>query len=231
MKDPAFLFYPGDYICETMGMSRIERDCFMDLILLQFNHYHFTAHQAENVLKEDFAGVWLNIKERFIQEGEYYFNVSIRTAIAKRKAYVKSRQEIAMSGKKKKKAQPGETRSSLFRIREISEPGKSHEKEEHIPVQKRKHLSPALIMNGIIEIWDQSSEAVKKEFKQAIWDGFFLDKTWITETCKVSGYNAKSFEAALKEFLKDQGATDDIARGMKALKRHFINKFKKRITA
>ena len=108
MKDPAFLFYPGDYICETMGMSRIERDCFMDLILLQFNHYHFTAHQAENVLKEDFAGVWLNIKERFIQEGEYYFNVSIRTAIAKRKAYVKSRQEIAMSGKKKKKAQPGE---------------------------------------------------------------------------------------------------------------------------
>jgi len=36
-KDPAFLFYPNDYIGGTMGMTFEEKGAYIELLMLQFN--------------------------------------------------------------------------------------------------------------------------------------------------------------------------------------------------
>ena len=51
-KDPAFLFYPNDYIGGTMGMTFEEKGAYIELLMLQFNRGHMTTHMIghmENV--------------------------------------------------------------------------------------------------------------------------------------------------------------------------------------
>ena len=43
-KDPAFLFYPNDYIGGTMGMTFEEKGAYMDVLMMQFNRGHMTEH-------------------------------------------------------------------------------------------------------------------------------------------------------------------------------------------
>jgi len=35
-KDPAFLFYPGDWQLGTMHLTLLEKGCYMELLVLQF---------------------------------------------------------------------------------------------------------------------------------------------------------------------------------------------------
>lgn len=229
MKDPAVLFYPGDYICETMGMSRVERDCYMDLYILQFNQYHFTKEMAKNVLKEDFERVWENIKGRFIEEGEYFYNGNLRAGIAKRRAYTASRKAIADKRKKKGETMEENQEQEKIKFEEEKKDQKIKDNEIHVPVQKRDHLSPGALVNGCQDIWEKMTEAKRKAYKEDIWQIFVGDKTFIRNACKTGGWMEKDFERALKDFLKEQAITEDINRGEKALKRHFINKYKKSI--
>ncbi|MHA2039809.1 MAG: hypothetical protein ACW98X_25615, partial [Promethearchaeota archaeon] len=39
-KDPAFLFYPGDWLGGTMLFSRAHKGAYMDLLMAQFNNGH-----------------------------------------------------------------------------------------------------------------------------------------------------------------------------------------------
>ena len=43
-KDPAFLFYPNDYIGGTMGMTFEEKGAYIELLMLQFNRGHMDGH-------------------------------------------------------------------------------------------------------------------------------------------------------------------------------------------
>jgi hypothetical protein len=104
MKDPAFLFYPGDWLTSTMGMSRKERDCYMQLWILQFSAWQFTIEQAKNELKEDFEEVWENIKEKFHCENGIYHNEYLRDKIIKRMNYCKNRRDIKVKSLEKKKS-------------------------------------------------------------------------------------------------------------------------------
>lgn len=37
-KDPAFLFYPGDWLGGTMGMSLTQKGAYFHLLMVQFNN-------------------------------------------------------------------------------------------------------------------------------------------------------------------------------------------------
>lgn len=262
MKNPAYLFYPGDWQVDTAGMSRVERDCYHDLHQLQFSLGSFTEYQAKNHLKEDFAENWLVLKYKFIEEDGRYYNEQLRQRIEERKAYVASRKPGAQALKakielmkkeleKKEKElsamseaapEPGAKKRKSIRAlldnTEISKPeikaGPTKKKgakmkEEHIPVQKQEHLSPQALTMGIEAYWQQMTEPQKKQYRKDIWDLFFQDRVWIKEVCKMKAWSEKDFSEKLKDFLKDQALTDDIARGEKALQRHFLNKYKKQI--
>jgi uncharacterized protein YdaU (DUF1376 family) len=70
-KDPAFLFYPGDWVGGTMGMTFEEKGAYMELLMLQFNRGHMSKHMMGQTVgqlldkildkfKEDDNGLWYN---------------------------------------------------------------------------------------------------------------------------------------------------------------------------
>ena len=106
-KDPAFLFYPNDWLGGTMGMSAEQKGAYIDLLVYQFNnHGHFTEAQAKQVLSICFASVWQVVKMKFKNEGEnseFLYNERLREEIEKRQAFSESRRNNALHEKKPRK--------------------------------------------------------------------------------------------------------------------------------
>jgi len=99
-KDPAFLFYPNDYIGGTMGMSFEEKGCYMELLMMQFNQGKFTEAQAKQVLSICFNVAWPKIKNKFKSNGDLFWNVRLQEEIEKRRKFTESRRSNASNPKK-----------------------------------------------------------------------------------------------------------------------------------
>src|SRR5574343_1424720 len=88
MKDPAFLFYPNDWLGGTLGMTFEEKGAYMELLMLQFNRGHMTGHMIGQTVGQN----WDKIKDKFIQDEKgLYYNTRLEIEIEKRKSFVKSR--------------------------------------------------------------------------------------------------------------------------------------------
>lgn len=99
-KDPAFLFYPGDWLGGTMLLTRHQKGCYIDLLMAQFNKGPLSLDQIKTLLGQDQA-VWTVLQEKFIRDssGKYY-NEKMAAEIEKRKNFVSSRSN-GKAGKKK----------------------------------------------------------------------------------------------------------------------------------
>lgn len=87
-KDPAFLFYPNDYIGGTMGMTFEEKGAYIELLMLQFNRGHMTIHMIGHAIGQ----LWDNIQDKFkVDENGLYYNARLDLEISNRKNYVQSR--------------------------------------------------------------------------------------------------------------------------------------------
>lgn len=87
-KDPAFLFYPNDYLGGTMGMTFDEKGAYMELLMLQFNRGHMTKHMIGQTIGQLFG----RIEDKFeVDEQGLYYNKRLEEEINKRKNFVKSR--------------------------------------------------------------------------------------------------------------------------------------------
>jgi uncharacterized protein YdaU (DUF1376 family) len=87
-KDPAFLFYPGDYVSGTMGMTFEEKGAYMDLLMLQFNRGHMNTHMIQHTV----GHLWEQVKCKFIQDNEgLWYNVRLDVEKEKRKTFTESR--------------------------------------------------------------------------------------------------------------------------------------------
>lgn len=87
-KDPAFLFYPNDYLGGTMGMTFEEKGAYMELLMLQFNRGHMTEHMIGHTIGQ----LWKNIKDKFIQDEQgLWYNSRLDEEKSKRMAFTKSR--------------------------------------------------------------------------------------------------------------------------------------------
>jgi uncharacterized protein YdaU (DUF1376 family) len=87
-KDPAFLFYPNDWIGGTMGMTFEEKGAYMELLMLQFNRGHMTSHMIGQTVGQ----LWDKIQDKFIQDknGRWY-NVRLEQEQIRRKSFTASR--------------------------------------------------------------------------------------------------------------------------------------------
>lgn len=90
-KDPAFLFYPGDWLGGTMLFTRHQKGCYIDLLMAQFNSGPLSLEHIKALLGQDQA-VWtvLQIKFKLDNNGKF-FNEKLATEIEKRKSFVASR--------------------------------------------------------------------------------------------------------------------------------------------
>ena len=94
-KDPAFLFYPADYIIGTMGMSFEEKGAYMELLMMQFSRGHMTSLMIGQVVGQ----LWDKIKDKFAQdENGLWYNERLEMEKMKRINYTESRRNN-MSGK------------------------------------------------------------------------------------------------------------------------------------
>jgi uncharacterized protein YdaU (DUF1376 family) len=101
-KDPAFLFYPGDYVSGTMGMTFEEKGAYMDLLMLQFNRGHMNTHMIQHTV----GHLWEQVKCKFIQDDEgLWYNVRLDVEKEKRKTFTESRRNN-MKPKNKPKVEP-----------------------------------------------------------------------------------------------------------------------------
>ena len=87
-KDPAFLFYPNDWIGGTMGMTFEQKGAYMELLMLQFNRGHMTEHMIGHTV----GLLWDGVKDKFIQDdGGLWYNVRLEEEKTKRKEFTASR--------------------------------------------------------------------------------------------------------------------------------------------
>ena len=94
-KDPAFLFYPNDYIGGTMGMTFEEKGAYMELLMMQFNRGHMTTHMIGQTIGQ----LWDKIEVKFIQDGKgLWYNRRLEEEQIKRQEFTKSRRNN-VSGK------------------------------------------------------------------------------------------------------------------------------------
>ena len=89
-KDPAFLFYPNDYIGGTLGMSFEEKGAYMELLMTQFNNGHMTSHMVKQVV----GHLWDGISEKFTQDDKgLWYNKRLEDEQVKRKNFTTSRRK------------------------------------------------------------------------------------------------------------------------------------------
>jgi uncharacterized protein YdaU (DUF1376 family) len=87
-KDPAFLFYPNDYIGGTMGMTLEEKGAYIELLMLQFNRGHMTYDMVYHTVGD----LWDRIKDKFQEDGNgCFYNVRLGEEKEKRKMFTESR--------------------------------------------------------------------------------------------------------------------------------------------
>jgi uncharacterized protein YdaU (DUF1376 family) len=93
-KDPAFLFYPGDWMGGTMLFSRHQKGCYIDLLMCQFQSGHMTLEDVVTILGyDDYEKHWESrLKAKFVQDSEgKYYNQKLEDEQNKRKRYTESR--------------------------------------------------------------------------------------------------------------------------------------------
>ena len=90
-KDPAFLFYPGDWNLGTMHMNLLEKGAYMELLMLQFARGKFTLAHAKHMLNGSFDIVWPCVSEKFKTDGTFFWNERLEEEKIKRSKYTESR--------------------------------------------------------------------------------------------------------------------------------------------
>lgn len=100
MKDPAFLFYPGDWITGTMGMTLEEKGAYLELLVMQFSRGHMTSHmigltvgqlfgRIQDKFKQDDDGLWYNERLDYEKEARIRFTQSRRNNLSGTNQYTK----------------------------------------------------------------------------------------------------------------------------------------------
>jgi hypothetical protein len=94
-KDPAFLFYPGDWTGGTLTFTRELKGAYMDLLMAQFNHGHLPLEDIQFILGVDFDRLWREkLQKKFkIDPNGLLYNARLEEEQMKRKAYTQSRRD------------------------------------------------------------------------------------------------------------------------------------------
>ncbi len=92
-KDPAFLFYPNNWMGGTMIMTRHQKGCYMDLLIAQFNNGPLSLETIKSVLGTDQAA-WTVLSKKFKQDSDgNFFNEKLATEMKKRQKFTKAQKE------------------------------------------------------------------------------------------------------------------------------------------
>lgn len=180
-KDPAFLFYPNDYIGGTMGMTFEEKGAYVDLLMLQFNRGHMTSHMVGQVIGQLEAEVQAEILAKFkIDEKGLYYNVRLEAEVNKRKGFVVSRNNN-LSGKNQYSKEAGHMGGHVT----------SHMEDENVNVNSNDDKIKKGVEIEKMKTWRNDFETYLEECKKA-FRSFHDDKEKMNEQQRLNpGINIK----------------------------------------
>jgi hypothetical protein len=94
-KDPAFLFYPGDFNEGTQDFTNEEVGAYLRLLLFQFAQGHLSLDRIRRRLGyDDFTKLWPTLKVKFVTDKNgLFFNIRLEEEQIKRSTYCKSRRD------------------------------------------------------------------------------------------------------------------------------------------
>lgn len=99
-KDPAFLFYPGDFLVGVSDLTMDERGQYITLLCLQFTK----GHLSEKVMKIAVGKISADVLAKFVQDEDgNYYNERLEHEITKRQKYSESRSLNGSKGGRPKK--------------------------------------------------------------------------------------------------------------------------------
>lgn len=108
-KDPAFLFYTGDFIAGIQDLTFEERGQYITLLCLQ----HQKGHLSDKLIKLSVGNATADVMAKFRQDSAgLWFNHRLDEEIAKRKAHGEKQRERALEGWKKRKTEATSSKSS-----------------------------------------------------------------------------------------------------------------------
>ena len=206
-KDPAFLFYPNDWLGGTMGMTFEEKGAYLELLMLQFNRGHMTADMINHMV----GHLWDKVKEKFIEdENGLWYNSRLELEQQKRKNFTKSRKNN-LSGK------------NQF----TSLTNKGTLKKAHMPPHMENENENEVV-NVMVSVENRNlNDAQKKKRFEAISKDLFNSKDWLAT---VSDLISKPNDVVIKlldEFLKEIRVAESYTRSISEIKKHFGNWAKK----
>jgi uncharacterized protein YdaU (DUF1376 family)/uncharacterized protein YegP (UPF0339 family) len=154
-KDPAFLFYPNDWIGGTMGMTFEEKGAYMELLMMQFNRGHMTTHMVGQVVGQ----IWDKIKEKFTQDEQgMWYNRRLEEEKNKRQKFTQSRRNnISGENQYTKKIELTTTSE-----RSYDHHMTTHMEDVNVNVNEIDYFFNSLIF---IENWKTWKEYKKNQFK------------------------------------------------------------------
>lgn len=147
-KDPAFLFYPGDWLGGTLGMTFEEKGAYMEVLMLQFNRGHMEGHMVGQVVGQ----VWDKIRHKFQQDEKgLWYNVRLELEINRRKCFIDSRKNN-LTGKNQHGHKEGRMGGHMTKHMENINVNESKDEIKDKGVQGEKEINHHLV------------ELVRKEF-------------------------------------------------------------------
>jgi hypothetical protein len=105
MKDPAFLFYPSDWLGGTLGMTFEQKGAYMGLLILQFHSGPFDENTARLLVGE----IWNKIAHKFSKTNCKFYNERLKEEKLKRIQYSDKQRERIKKRWNKKDVKDGNT--------------------------------------------------------------------------------------------------------------------------
>lgn len=158
-KDPAFLFYPNDWMGGTMTMTRHLKGCYMDLLIAQFNNGPLSLETIKAVLGTDQAS-WTVLSVKFKEDSNgNFFSERLATEIEKRRKFSKNQKDRIQNywDEKKKKEYRGIFHGNTTEL-PIENGNREEKKEKEIPDKRLEEM----IVPEIIRIWKDSNPGYRE---------------------------------------------------------------------
>ncbi len=202
MSDPAFLFYPNDYLGGTLGMTFEEKGAYIELLMMQFNLGHLQESKILKMLGSS-SELWESIKLKFvIDENGLYYNKRLEYEQIKRRKYSESRRNNKMGKNQHSKSGHMLGHMTTHMIGHMENENENRNKDininkESITVNTKKEEKSD---------WRNSFDVYKAELKQA-YISLINDVEYIKQR---QGYhNNLDIQKSLEKACVDYWATEE----------------------
>ncbi len=202
MSDPAFLFYPNDYLGGTLGMTFEEKGAYIELLMMQFNLGHLQESKILKMLGSS-SDLWESIKLKFvIDENGLYYNKRLEYEQIKRRKYSESRRNNKMGKNQHSKSGHMLGHMTTHMIGHMENENENRNKDininkESITVNTKKEEKSD---------WRNSFDVYKEELKQA-YISLINDVEYIKQR---QGYhNNLDIQKSLEKACVDYWATEE----------------------